>query len=280
MNELMSDSTWKKAAELVREKYGKTLSYRAMKLLGEQGKFIENPGFYSNGEDLIIPLKIKNLNLGDVVVDRGTYLDSDQKNEIVDLVRFLIEPKIYNIQLKQSEENLIKSSTRSLRLVDSHIEIVDLFNSEKLGKKTLSQVILLKSHIELTRNKVALKIHEMAGQNMFVHFNDISSAVKNINDFKSLGDTTIYIDNIQDLSVEELNLVSSYLQIGDENGPLILVGSDLSLDSISQQDWPEYLKKDLVGFYFDIDRVPLAQQTNAEILELLFFQLDSPETLS
>jgi hypothetical protein len=280
MNELMSDSTWKKAAELVREKYGKTLSYRAMKLLGEQARFIENSGFYASGEDLISPLKIKNLNLGDVIVDRGTYLDSAQKNEIVDLVRFLIEPKIYNIQLKQSEENLIKSSTRSLRLVDSHVEIVDLFNSEKAGKKTLSQVILLKSHIELTRNKVALKIHEMAGQNMFVRFNDISSAVKNITDFKSLSDTTIYIDNVQSLNPEELSLISAYLQIGDENGPLILVGSDLSLDAVSQQDWPEPLKKDLMGFYFDIDRVPLSQQTNSEILELLFFQLDSPESLS
>ena len=47
------------------------------------------------------------------------------------------------------------------------------------------------------------------------------------------------------------------------------------MESILAKDWPESLRNDLAGFFFDIDRVPLAQQTSEDILELLFFQFDS-----
>ena len=48
-----------------------------------------NDYFYNNGEDLIIPLKIKNMNLGDVIVDRGSLLNQQQKLEIADLVKIV-----------------------------------------------------------------------------------------------------------------------------------------------------------------------------------------------
>jgi hypothetical protein len=47
------------------------------------------------------------------------------------------------------------------------------------------------------------------------------------------------------------------------------------MEAIQQKNWPESLKRDLSGFYFDIDRVPLSQQTSEDILDLLFFKFDS-----
>jgi hypothetical protein len=71
-----------------------------------------------------------------------------------------------------------------------------------------------------------------------------------------------------------MELLCGAFQNTTENGPLFLVGSSLEMDAILQKDWPESFKKDLAGFFFDIDRVPLAQQTSEDILELLFFQFD------
>lgn len=273
MNDLMTDAGWIKANALIQEKYGKSLSYRAIKLLSEKDSESKT-AFYSAGDDLIIPLKLKDYNLGDIIVSRGSVLDSQQKEEITDLVKFLIEPKLYNIQLQKYENNIMKSKSQTLSLVDDGEEIVALYSTEKASRKTLSQVILLKSHTELNRNKVALKIHEMTERNLFVHLDDIAATLTSKEDFKSLTDITIYIDDIERLSNKTIQLLHNYMDNTSDDGPLILVGSNLSVEAIQEKNWSEALKKDLMGFYFDIDRVPLSQQTSEEILELLFFDLD------
>jgi hypothetical protein len=75
-----------------------------------------------------------------------------------------------------------------------------------------------------------------------------------------------------------MNLLKEAFETVTENGPLFLVGSNMDMDTILQQNWPENLKKDLAGFFFDIDRVPMAQQTSEDILELLFFQFNGVMT--
>jgi hypothetical protein len=274
MIDLIQDTVWQKANSLVQEKYGKSLSYRSLKLITDNDKAKESEPFYTSGDDLIIPLKLKNYDLGDVVVGRGSFLDEQQIIEIVDLIKFLIEPKLYNLQLKKSEDNLLSINTKKLSLVDQN-RVVELYHSEKFRKHTLSQIILLKSHTELIRSKVALKIHEMAERNFFVHLDDIIKSLSSKEDLKTLNDTTIYIKDIQLLSKDQLTLLEEFLKLSTTDGPLFLVGSSLSQDGIEAQEWPKEIKKDLQGFYFDIDRVPLSQQTSEEILELLFFQLDS-----
>lgn len=283
MHDLMSDAAWIKANALVKEKYGKNLSYRAIKLLGS-GSISESEAFYSVGDDLIIPLKLKDYNLGDVVVARGSLLDPQQKSEITDLVKFLVEPKIYSLQLKKSEENLLRAGRQTLSLVEDEDSVIALYSSEKATRRTLSQVILLKSHTELNRNKVALKIHEMTGRNLFVHLDDIADSLTSKEDISTLTDMTIYIDDVESLSTGMLNMLQDYLEAADGTspggkgggeGPLFLVGSGLSLEAIQQKSWPPALKADLMGFFFDIDRVPLSQQTSEDILDLLFFELDS-----
>lgn len=271
---LTNDSAWIKANELIREKYGKNLSYRAIKLISENSKTLHDEKFYSHGDDLVIPLKLKNFNLGDVIVSRGSLLNPDQKLEVLDLVKFLVEPKVYSLQLRQSEENLINQTSSPLTLVNSR-SVVPIHPPEKYRKQTLSQILMLKSHTELTRNKVALKIHEMTERNLFVHLDDIINSISSKEEIKTLNDVTVYIDDVMLLSKATLSLLQDYLEMNSGDGPLFLVGSSLSMEALENTDWPESLKKDLMGFYFDIDRVPLSQQTSPEILELLFFQLDT-----
>jgi hypothetical protein len=276
MFDIMQDSVWLKATDLIKEKYGKSLSYRGIKLLSEDGKSVVEEIYYSNGDDLVIPLRAKNHVLGDVIVSRGSLLDPQQKSEVVDLIKFLVEPKLYSIQLKKSEEALQNSNRRSLAVVRDESSIEDLFEDEEIIKRqTLSQVILLKSHTELNRNRVALKVHEMTERNLFVHLSDIKATLKSKEDLASLSDITVYIGDIETVDVSTMELLKDYLKTATESGPLFLIGSSLSMEAIQQKNWPESLKRDLSGFYFDIDRVPLSQQTSEDILDLLFFKFDT-----
>ena len=173
---LTNDSAWIKANELISDKYGKSLSYRAIKLISENSVTVNDEKFYSLGDDLVIPLKLKNYNLSDVIVSRGSLLNQDQKHEVLDLVKFLVEPKVYSLQLRQSEENLLTQAAKPLTLVNSR-SVIPIHQPEKFRKQTLSQILMLKSHTELTRNKVALKIHEMTERNLFVHLDDIINSL-------------------------------------------------------------------------------------------------------
>ena len=278
MFDILQDSVWLRATDLIKEKYGKSLTYRGIKLLSEGGKSVIEDVYYANGDDLVIPLRAKNHVLGDVIVARGSLLDPQQKSEVVDLIKFLVEPKLYSIQLKKSEEALQNSARRSLAVVRDEDEssIEDLFEDEEIIKRqTLSQVILLKSHTELNRNRVALKVHEMTERNLFVHLSDIKASLKSKEDLSSLSDITVYIADVEMVDAGTMELLKDYLQSATDSGPLFLVGSSLSMEAIQQKNWPESLKRDLSGFYFDIDRVPLAQQTSEDILDLLFFKFDT-----
>ena len=275
MFDFLNNTAWLNASKLIQDKFGKNLSYRTLKVVSANTGSSAQDVYYAKGEDLIIPLKIKNQELGDVIVTRGAYLDNQQKAEVTDLVKFLVQPALYNIQLKKQEMALVEMN-KTVSPLSSEKDVVELFNSERFNKQTLSQIILLKSQLELSRNKVALKIHEMTGKNLFVRWNDISSSVNTVEDISTLTDVTIYVENIQSLTFENLSLLESYLSLKDTgHGPLFLIGSTLSMQEIEQQPWPHSLKNDLLGFYFDIDRVPQSQQTSEEILDLLFFKFDS-----
>lgn len=270
MKEIANDSAWKKTFQLIEEKYGKSLQFRSLKLMNNQSKMA-----YDHGDDFVIPLSLKNYELGDVIISRGSFLDDQQKAEVVDLIKFLVEPQIYNQHLKTIESNML--SQKTIEIVEKD-KVVSLFPEFEDTKTTLSKVIHLKALLESTRTKVAFKIHEMSGRNLMVRLSDISNSMTSVDDLISLSDTTIFIEDIESVSGSMMQILESFLQKSAESeietGPLLLVGSNLSMEEIETKSWSQDLKDDLLGFYFDIDRVPLSQQTSSEILELLFFHID------
>ena len=274
---MYKESAWKKTLQLIEEKYGKTLQYRSLKLLNDQKKTA-----YNQGDDFIIPLSLKNQDLGNVIVTRGSFLSEEQKAEIIDLIKFLVEPQVYNLHLKTAEQNILNQSADSNT---DRNKIVQLYEDYKIyenqkPKKMLSQIIHLKALASKNRHKVALKIHEMTERNLFVRFQDVVNATTTSADLLTLNDTTLFINDIEDLTEHELQLLESFVnqtnQLVSENHPIVLIGSNLLMQEIDLKNWNQCLKKDLMGFYFDIDRVPLEQQTSPEILDLLFFEINEP----
>ncbi len=269
MKSVTENVVWEKTEALIQEKYGKQIKFRSLNLLNTQ----TSP--YSKGDDLIIPLNTKSIYLGEVIIDRGSLLSPDQKNEVTDLVHFLVEPHVYNTHLKFKQMNTTFANESEESFVDLSIPFLKILNSkEEVEKpKLVSHIIHLRSVSALQRKNVALKIHEIAKNNLFVDLTEISSQLTNAEDFKPFSETTIFISDLKSLNKRELQLLAAGVK-SNLSKTLFIVGSKLQESELAELGLEEGLKNDLLAILFDIDRVPLNQQTNADVLELLFFNLE------
>ncbi len=266
MKSVTENVVWEKTEALIQEKYGKQIKFRSLNLINAQ----TSP--YSKGDDLIIPLNTKSVHLGEVIIDRGSLLSPDQKNEVTDLVHFLVEPHVYNTHLKFKQMN---TSAASESYEDLSIPFLKIITHEKETEKPklVSHIIHLRSVSILQRKNVALKIHEIAENNLFVDLTEISSQLTTASDFKPFSETTIFVNDIKSLNRRELQLLADGVK-SNPSKTLFIVGSQLQETELAEMGLDESLKNDLLAILFDIDRVPLKQQTNSDVLELLFFNLE------
>ena len=277
MKELLNGGVWNKTSQLIQDKYGKKIEFRFLSMIES-----EQP-FYSTGDDLVVPLKSRHKYLGDVVIQRGATMTVDEKMELTDLIQFLIEPQAYNLHLKSVEnslaykpqfEHVVDTNVISIfGKIDSAENALD-FNEDSEKRKTISNILHLKSKSALLRHKVASQIHEISGSPFFIRIQDISKSIHSVSDLKNLAGSTIFIENILQLTSSEIEIVADFAKDNQGIELQFLIGSDLTDKEIASLPCHEQLKNDLLGFLFDIDRVPASQQTQAEVLELLFFSLD------
>lgn len=268
MKSVTENVVWEKTEALIQEKYGKQIKFRSLNLFSSQ----TSP--YSKGDDLIIPLNAKSVHLGEVIIDRGSLLTPDQKNEVTDLVHFLVEPHVYNTHLKFKQMNTTLSS-ESESFIDLSTPFLKIISSEKETEKPklVSHIIHLRSASALLRKNVALKIHEIAENNLFVDLTEISSQLTTSDDFKPFSETTIFVNDLKTLNSRELQLLAAGVK-SNPSKTLFIVGSQMQENDLNEMGLDEGLKNDLLAILFDIDRVPLNQQTNTDVLELLFFNLE------
>ena len=285
MNDITTESAWKKTSEFIQEKYGKKIEFRTLsKATGamaaaETGRV----SYFSHGDDLVVPLKYKQTELGQVVVCRGATLAFEQQLETVDLIQFLIEPQVYNRMLK------LKINAYDANTTDTQIEstnVINLFatsqqnveqlieenSEEEEGRRRLvSKFIHIRAKSSMARHKVAYKIHEMTGTIVFLRLQDLTDGKNPVTHEMDLSDTAIYVDNLMDLNSNQMDLLEKMSRQNLKGNCVIIVGSSLSEDEIHHLNCSQAMKNDLLALSYDADRVPASQQASEEILDLLFF---------
>ena len=275
MKDVVENAVWTKTQALIQDKYGKKIAFKTIDLANSA-----MPSFLE-GDDLIVPLNSKAVYLGEVIINRGSLLSTQQREEVIDLIRFLVEPHVYNKHLKLKEEIEAYKRQISMEAYDQveQENVFSLFNDEEEEEQSLvriiNSVIHLRSANALTRKKVALKIHEMAQQNMFVGFSEIARQMHSVEEFKSFDKTTFFIEDITQLNASELALLDAACDLKTD-GLVFIIGSSLSDKQIDVLRVSNELKADLNAILFDIDRLPFSQQTSTDVLELLFFSSSNP----
>jgi hypothetical protein len=270
MKDVVENAVWTKTQALIQDKYGKRIALKTIDLTNSA-----MPSFLE-GDDLIVPLNTKPVYLGEVIVNRGSLLSTQQREEVIDLIRFLVEPHVYNKHLKLKEEvDAYKRQVAAEAVVenDEDSNVFSLFNEQDEDSslvQLINSTIHLRSASALTRKKVALKIHDMAEQNLFVSFKDIVQQMHSVEEFKSFDMTTVFVEDIAQLNEQELALLDAACALKVE-GLVFIIGSSLNDKQIDALNLSQELKADMNAILFDIDRLPFAQQTSTDVLELLFF---------
>jgi len=271
MKDVVENAVWTKTQALIQDKYGKKIAFKTIDLTNSA-----MPSFLE-GDDLIVPLNSKAIYLGEVIVNRGSLLSTQQREEIVDLIKFLVEPHVYNKHLKLKEE--IEAYKRQAAMEAVSLEdaedsnVFSLFNDtdeEPSLVKLINSVIHLRSTSGLIRKKVALKIHDMAEQNLFVAFSEIARQMHSAEEFKTFDKTTFFVEDIIQLNTQELALLDAACALKLE-GLVFIIGSAMNDKQIDALQVSKELRADMNAILFDIDRLPFAQQTSTDVLELLFF---------
>lgn len=275
MKDVVDNAVWTKTQALIQDKYGKRIAFKTIDLTNSA-----MPSFLE-GDDLIVPLNTKPVYLGEVIVNRGSLLSTQQREEVIDLIRFLVEPHVYNKHLKLKEEvEAYKRQMAAEAVENEDSNVFSLFNTDEEDfslVKLINSVIHLRSANAMTRKKVALKIHDMAEQNLFISFSDIARQMHSVEEFKSFDKTTVFIEDISQLNDQELALLNAACALKVE-GLVFIIGSNLADKQIDALNLSRELKADMNAILFDIDRLPFAQQTSTDVLELLFFSSSNPNT--
>jgi hypothetical protein len=284
INDITTESAWKKTSQFIQEKYGKKIEFRNLSTaLGDAAGNEKDVSYFSKGDDLVVPLKYKHTDLGQVIVCRGATLDFDQQLETVDLIQFLIEPQIYNRMLKleinaysanttdtAEESNVINLFSKPMQVEKMDEEATD----EESRRRLVSKFIHIRAKSSMARHKVAYKIHEMTGTIVFLRLQDLTDGKTPVTHEMDLSDTAIYVDNLTELNKNQLDLLERMSRQKLKGNSVIIVGSSLSEDEIQHLDCSQTMKNDLIALSYDADRVPVSQQASEEILDLLFFNDD------
>ncbi len=285
INDLTTESAWKKTSQFIQEKYGKKIEFRTMSATSGDVESAESErvSYFSQGDDLVVPLKYKQTDLGQVIVCRGATLAFEQQLETVDLIQFLIEPQAYNRMLKL-EINAYSANTTDTEEETTNVinlfsnpaaEEIDEEESQEEGRRRLvSKFIHIRAKSSLARHKVAYKIHEMTGTIVFLRLQDLTDGKTKVEHDMDLSDTAIYVDNLTELNENQLDLLERMARQNLKGNSVIIVGSSLSEDEIHHLDCSQTMKNDLLALSYDADRVPVSQQASEEILDLLFFNDD------
>lgn len=276
IKDVVENAVWTKTQALIQDKYGKKIAFKTIDLANSA-----MPSFLE-GDDLIVPLNSKAVYLGEVIVNRGSLLSTQQREEVVDLIKFLVEPHVYNKHLRLKEEIEAYKRHASIEVSEQldQENVYSLFQDDEEEQslvRIINSVIHLRSTSALIRKKVALKIHDMAQQNLFVSLTDVAHQMSSAEEFRSFDKTTFFIEDITKLNPQELALLDAAVEL-KLDGLVFIIGSSMSDKQIEVLSVSAELKADMNAILFDIDRLPFAQQTSTDVLELLFFSTSNPTT--
>jgi len=273
------DSALVKLKQLLSSRYGKGLELRR---LMDLSKLQIGSEPMVQGNDLYIPIIVQEQFLGTAIIPHGWELCEDKKKSVTQLVRMVLEPKLYHDFLERKETNLksiatLNFSTQNLNLFAEDLEKDDESVLEE--KNLITSILHLQGHDNSMIKKVALQIHDFSARWAFVPFEDVCKDLHSAMDICNLGGMTLFVENMESLSEEHQALLVEYTKSPRSLvEPLILTSSNLSLEKLKSKLANADLIAEIQDSHLEVERAPLNSQMLRELLDL-FFNRDENQDL-
>lgn len=274
------DTALMKLKQLLSSRYGKGLELRRMMDLS---KLRDDSEPVVQGNDLYIPIVVQEQFLGTAVIPHGWELSSEKKKSVAQLVRMVLEPKLYNEFLERRETNL--ATIESLNFSATNVTLFGDGDSDLIQDVTTQPTHMITSLLHLQGRdsslikKVALQIHDFSARWAFIPFEDVAKELKSDLDICNLGGMTLFVENVENLSAEHQALLADYLKSPRSlSEPLILTSSTLSMTELSTRLVNSTFNEDIQTSHLEVERAPLNSQMLRELLDL-FFHKDENQDL-
>lgn len=261
-------SSINKLRSIIKNRFGKGLEISRLTDLKSVGP---DSDFFFKNTDLVIPIFQEDTFLGTAIVPDAKEIDDRNITSISMLVKMTLIPVFYSHFQILQENNLMAIG------VSSESEIDD-FGIRKVGANETSGIISHVVHLNGIKEivfKVAHQIHEIDSRWAFLPYENVKNEFKSLDTIKSLGNITVFIDDVLTLSQEEQKLISIYKassQPKNTDEPLIIVGSGLALVDLAAHP---NIASDMLYVMneqtFEVNRAPLTYAKLKEAVEILFF---------
>lgn len=237
-----------KLNDMLKHRYGKGLSIR--RLAGIDQELTEETSL--RGEDLCIPIFVKDIFLGYGLVHEARDLSSDDQSQVARLVRMILEPHLYSQHLERTISNI--EIEKSMLTTDS-----DAPKTKGIFLYGMQPTLVQKSAIE---------IHEISQNFCYLPFADVASQILSIKDLEEMENSTLVVDLEKELSSMQQLILADFV-LNSQSGPLIIfVGSKASTHLTLEPVLIGALKT----LEFAVDRMPLGKTAMTEVLEMLYFK--------
>lgn len=237
-----------KLNDMLKHRYGKGLSIRRLAGIGQD----LNKEISLRGEDLFIPIFVKDIFLGYGLVHEARDLSTDAQNQVSRLVRMILEPHLYAQHLERTLHN---------------IEIEKTLVEENPDAPKTKGIFLYGTQSTMVQ-KTALEIHEISQNFCYLPFIDVCSEIHSAEELETLENSTLVVDLATELKLEHQEILAQFIT-KSEKGPLILfVGSKPA----SLMGLGEKLQAALEKLEYSVDRLPLDKSAMNEVLEMLYFK--------
>lgn len=248
-----------KLKQIIADRYGKSLQ---VKRLSSINNYDLESSYQIVNNQIHIPIYLNDCTLGFGIIDSMTGLDQKDADDLVNLVKLILTPALYNEYLERKEDN-IRSSKELVSQGSTNIfslQTMYLQNeSEKPEKpRFIEKLIYLHSFNSTLVQKAAHELHDLSKNWAFIHYSNLisKSPEKQIStqDILKIADSTIFIEKFDYLSNESKEQIKATRKLQSEDSPIIIVSSN------------DFENKEL----FDLDKVPLNSLTLRHVLELYY----------
>lgn len=269
---------------IVKSRYGKDFALSFMQEVSSLDLNLKEDAFLLSRGDLHVPIQVDSKFFATAVVKSGAALETKDKETVSQLIRLMLEPEFLTWYTEQMIHNLKQSHSQESEKIISIFEPFHLVESldEKLAvtepkglhdesKLTSTNVICVQTPNPNLIPRIANEIHSASKHWAFLKFSDIAAEMKSVEDIRVLGNLTLWIEDILQLSPEQQTLIHQFVSNSSPaSEPLLVIGSSSSLESLEAQNMIHRgLVKILKVHRLEVDRLPKDPKLLQETLEFM-----------
>lgn len=260
ITDILQTASVQRLQGLLKHRYGKGLEVRFV-VDSTLSKLSAESATVSSG-DLFIPIQMHGTFLGLARVPSVQDLPSTSIDAITEVVRLILEPALYRRYLDgKPAESVVEGESGQIQLIHG--------GRPDTSGEVQPKAILLFSHNPYRINRVALRLHETTERWALLRFTDMKT-FGSVREIEALGKATIFVEDLLQLSPEEIIILAQYLRTANsDEHPVIVIGSTRNLAEIEACNaYPVEITSELSRFNAELDRWPQDEPTLKLALEL------------